>query len=108
MGKCRTSTYGTPFLSEGKHTVEGFPVIELGVEGAGRGIVVQLDQSWMVLPQDLSHKHSVREISSKVSLWPAERNSIDPLEQLLHFVLVDRGRLHQRTIGNICNSYRRD
>jgi hypothetical protein len=82
-----------------KRTVEGLPVVELGVERASGRVVVQMDEAGVVLLEYFSDEDAVGEVPREVALGPAEGDAVDPLEQLLHFVLVDRGCLHQRTIN---------
>ena len=55
---------------------------------------MQLDQLGMVLLEDLCHKHPVGEVSAEVAFGSAEGDAVDPLEELLHLVLVDRRGFH--------------
>lgn len=98
MDVVQNGAFETPYLDEGRSTIESLPVVELGVEGAGRRVVMELDQSGMILAQYLSDQHAIGEVPGEVAFGSAEGETINPLEQLFHLVLVDRGCLHQRTI----------
>ena len=55
---------------------------------------MQLDYFREIDLHDLGHKDAVGKISDYVLLRFAERNAVEPLEQLFHLVFADGGSLH--------------
>lgn len=55
---------------------------------------MKLYQFGVVLLEDLCNEDAVREVPAEVTFWPAEGEPVDPLEELLHLVLIYRWCLH--------------
>ena len=55
---------------------------------------MELDEFGTVNAHYFCHEDAVGEVAGYVALGPAERDAVDPFQELFHFVLVYRGSLH--------------